>query len=237
MRRGDSLFLLFDPNPTANLGGICLKRGDLLKKLFFKAFFVFFVLVAANIPAIVLSAGQTEKTVEKPTEKPAIKFGIGTRGDEVRVVQKHLADGGFYAGEIDGIFGPITAKALKEFQLSVNLTVNGIVDKETFTYLGRLAGEPSRYSRSLIMRASAYSAYDPGNGSYTYGGNLLRKGLVAVDPAVIPLGTRLFIKGYGYAVADDIGGAIKGDRIDLAFDSHREAINFGVQRITVYILD
>lgn len=218
-----------------------LKRGDFLKTSFLKSLFILFVFLAFSIPpaAFALPSAPTEKTpeklVEKSVEKPAIT--IGARGDEVRVIQKHLADGGFYAGELDGIFGPITAKAVKEFQKSVNLTVNGIVDKETFTYIGRIAGEPSRYSRSLVMKASAYSAYDPGNGNYTYGGNLLRKGLVAVDPAVIPLGTRLFVPGYGYAVADDIGGAIKGNRIDLAFDSHGEALNFGVQRVTVYVLD
>lgn len=214
-----------------------------MKKSFLKAFFVFFVLIGVNIPAIALAAGASERQVEKPVEKviekPAEKpaLSLGTRGDEVRIAQKHLADGGFYAGEIDGIFGPITAKAVKDFQRSVSLAITGTVDKETFAYLGRLTGEPSRYSRSLVMRASAYSAYDPGNGSYTYGGNLLRKGLVAVDPSVIPLGTRLFIPGYGYAVADDIGGAIKGNRIDLAFDSHRDALNFGIQRVTVYVID
>jgi 3D (Asp-Asp-Asp) domain-containing protein len=170
-----------------------------------------------------------------PQEQPTIM--LGARGDNVRIVQKYLADSGFYAGDIDGIFGPITAKAVKEFQHSSSLNVNGIVDKETFAYLGRLAGMPSRYSRALSMKASAYSAYDPGNGSYTYGGNLLRKGLAAVDPAVIPLGTRLYIPGYGYAIADDIGGAIKGQRIDLAFDNRHEALNFGVQRVTVYVVD
>ena len=222
-----------------------------MKVSFLKAFYILFIVLVVNIPSVALTAASTEKApqkapqkpvervVEKPVEtvveKPAIM--IGARGDEVRAIQKHLADGGFYAGEIDGIFGPITARAVKEFQKSVNLTVDGIVDRETFAYIGRITGEPSRYSRSLAMKASAYSAYDPGNGSYTYGGNLLRKGLVAVDPAVIPLGTRLYVQGYGYAVADDIGGAIKGNRIDLAFDSHGEAINFGVQRVNVYIID
>ena len=198
-----------------------------MREAFFKVFFVLSLLFAVSIPSVGLTAG--------PQEQHSIM--LGARGDEVRIVQKHLADGGFYVGDIDGIFGPVTAKAVKEFQRTAYLTVNGIVDKETFAYLGRLTGEPSRYSRSLIMKASAYSAYDPGNGNYTYGGNLLRKGLVAVDPAVIPLGTRLYIQGYGYAVADDIGGAIKGNRIDLAFDSRREALNFGVQRVTVYVVD
>ena len=198
-----------------------------LKRPFFEILFVFTVLCLTTNPAVGLAA--------PPQDMAALT--IGARGDDVRLVQKLLADGGFYAGEIDGVFGPVTAKAVKEFQQSANLTVNGIIDKENFVYLERLAGEPSRYSRSLIMRASGYSAFDPGNGNRTYSGSLLRKGLVAVDPSVIPLGTRLYIKGYGYAIADDIGSAIKGNRIDLAFDSHREALNFGLQKVTVYVLD
>lgn len=199
-----------------------------MKRPFLAVAFALVMLFVVCIPTVGMAA-------EEQQEKPSI--AIGSRGDEVRVVQKFLADGGFYAGEIDGIFGPVTAKAVKEFQRSTDLKVSGIVDKETFTYLGRLAGEPSRYSRSLVMKASAYTANDPGNGSYTYRGNVLRKGLVAVDPSVIPLGTRLYIKGYGYAIADDVGGAIKGNRIDLAYDSRRDALDFGVQRVTVYILD
>ena len=76
----------------------------------------------------------------------------------------------------------------------------------------------------------------PGNGKYTATGSRLRKGLVSVDPKLIPLGTRLYIEGYGYAVADDVGGAIKGHRIDLAFDSRAEALQFGRQSVKVYIL-
>ena len=86
------------------------------------------------------------------------------------------------------------------------------------------------------MSASAYSAEDPGNTAYTARGNLLRRGYVSVDPDVIPLGTKLYIEGYGYAVADDTGGAIVGNRIDLAMDSHGEAINFGLRTVKVYVL-
>jgi 3D (Asp-Asp-Asp) domain-containing protein len=60
---------------------------------------------------------------------------------------------------------------------------------------------------------------------------------VAVDPRVIPLGTRLYIDGYGYATAEDIGGAIKGNRIDLFFESNRDCDRWGLRRTKVYILD
>ena len=173
-----------------------------------------------------------------PVADDSIKMGM--RGENVQMLQKLLSENGYYVGEIDGIFGKITLKAVKDFQSTSGLKADGVVDKETLLYLGRAnASEfnPSRSSRSMTMNASAYSAYDPGNSHYTYGGSWLRKGLVAVDPNVIPLGTRLFIPGYGYAVADDIGGAIKGNKIDIAFDTHNEAMQFGRQKITVYILD
>jgi len=61
-------------------------------------------------------------------------------------------------------------------------------------------------------------------------------GVVAVDPHVIPLGTHLFIPGYGPAIAGDTGGAIIGQRIDLAFNTLREAVDFGRRPVTVYVL-
>ena len=164
----------------------------------------------------------------------------GMRGDNVKMLQKLLSEKGFNVGEIDGVFGRMTLKAVEDFQSSCGLPVDGVADKDTLMTLERASNtefNPSRSSRSLTMNASAYSAYDDGNGHYTFSGSLVRKGLVAVDPRVIPLGTRLYIPGYGHAIADDIGGAIKGNRIDLAYGSHREAMDFGRQQVTVYILD
>ena len=63
------------------------------------------------------------------------------------------------------------------------------------------------------------------------------RGIAAVDPDVIPLGTRLFIPGYGEAIAADTGGAIIGNKIDLVMDSYGEAMEFGRQDVTVYVLD
>ncbi|MFS8542968.1 MAG: 3D domain-containing protein, partial [Limnochordales bacterium] len=61
-------------------------------------------------------------------------------------------------------------------------------------------------------------------------------GVVAVDPGVIPLGTRVYIPGYGIALAADVGSAIRGHRIDLAFDTYREALHYGRRWVKVYIL-
>lgn len=95
--------------------------------------------------------------------------------------------------------------------------------------------------RAITMRASAY---DPGPRScgkyadgYTANGMRAGKGVVAVDPRVIPLGTKLYIEGYGLAIAGDTGGAIKGLRIDLGYDTYAEAIRFGRRTVKVYILE
>jgi 3D (Asp-Asp-Asp) domain-containing protein len=60
--------------------------------------------------------------------------------------------------------------------------------------------------------------------------------VVAVDPSVIKLGSRVHVEGYGDAIAGDTGGAIRGSRIDLCFDTYDEAIQFGRRTIKVYIL-
>lgn len=94
-----------------------------------------------------------------------------------------------------------------------------------------------RFSRSLDMEASAYLPTDGGGSGITATGMAARQGVVAVDPSVIPLGSRLYIPGYGLAIAADTGGAIVGNTIDLCMESYGDAMNFGRRNIKVYILD
>jgi len=92
------------------------------------------------------------------------------------------------------------------------------------------------YEYELVMEATAYSAKQPGLSNYTKSGDLAVYGVVAVDPKVIPLGTWLYIEGYGKALASDTGGSIKGDRIDLCFNSVAECFQFGRRNVKVYVL-
>lgn len=91
-------------------------------------------------------------------------------------------------------------------------------------------------SGALDMVATAYTAGCAGCSGYTASGYRAGHGIVAVDPRVIPLGTRLYIPGYGFAIAGDTGGAIHGSRIDLGFDSLSDALQFGRRPVKVYPL-
>ena len=172
----------------------------------------------------------------------------GQRGHHVSKVQTMLKHQGFLHDSVDGIYGHNTEQAVRKFQKSKGLAVDGRVGPATMGALEKMEnrkggqsvknsnGEPSKYSKVLTVEATAYSSQDPGNGNYTATGSRLKKGIVSVDPRLIPLGTKLYVEGYGYAVADDVGGAIKGHRIDLAYDSRSEALQFGRQTVKVYVL-
>jgi 3D (Asp-Asp-Asp) domain-containing protein len=86
------------------------------------------------------------------------------------------------------------------------------------------------------MIATAYTPYCYGCDGVTATGLRAGPGIVAVDPRVIPLGTRLYIPGYGFALAGDTGGDIVGNRVDLGFASYSAAVRFGRRPVTVYVL-
>lgn len=91
------------------------------------------------------------------------------------------------------------------------------------------------------VTATAYTAECDGCSGTTYTGVDLKnnpdKKVIAVDPDVIPLGTKVYVEGYGYAVAEDIGSAIKGNKIDLHVPTKEEAYSWGVQTVNVTIVD
>lgn len=102
---------------------------------------------------------------------------------------------------------------------------------------GSTSGNPTtNYKQVLHVEATAYS-----------GGTITAMGLtpvrnpngistIAVDPSVIPLGSKVYIPGYGYAIASDTGGAIKGNRIDLFMNSEQACETWGRQPVTVYVV-
>lgn len=125
------------------------------------------------------------------------------------------------------------------------------IEKAEEKYLVSSRGQVIRYKSVMIMEATAYdlsvgsTGKTPDHPEYgiTFSGTRARPGVVAVDPRVIPLGTKLYVesldstKDYGVASAEDTGSAIKGKKIDLFMENSKAAWRFGRRKVRVYILD
>lgn len=103
-------------------------------------------------------------------------------------------------------------------------------------------GEVLTYTRTATVRATAYTHTDRGCSTVTATGTTVHKGTAAVDPRYIPYGTRMFIVSsdgsyvYGIAAAEDCGGDIKGDRMDLYMPTYTQCMAFGRRSCTIYFL-
>lgn len=119
----------------------------------------------------------------------------------------------------------------------------GDTNMKALTTTKMASNAPDNFQRELSVTATAYAPGPHDNaqwGNKTYLGTQVRPGVIAVDPKVIPLGSRVFIQypdGHGeYAVAEDTGGAIKGNRIDIAKWTVQEAKDFGMQQVKVFVV-
>lgn len=96
-------------------------------------------------------------------------------------------------------------------------------------------------SKTLTMTATAYTAYCEGCSGITANGTNLRSNpnakVIAVDPSIIPLGSKVWVEGYGEAIAADTGGAIKGKKIDVFIPTKENANNWGRKTVQVKILN
>lgn len=125
--------------------------------------------------------------------------------------------------------------------------ISAIIDIGT-AQLGALTNTNApdfHFVRRVRLHATAYCACftctgkhpgDPWHG-ITASGRMVQHGIVAVDTSVIPMGTFLYVEGYGFAIAADRGGAIVGDRIDLFMYNHSDALRFGRRDLNVWILN
>ncbi len=123
--------------------------------------------------------------------------------------------------------------------------VAAILEEGTKDTLITSRGTVAKFTKAIEMVSTAYDATFASTGKHpdhpqygiTRSGLRVRPGIVAVDPRVIPLGTYLYVEGYGEALAADTGGAIKGNKIDLYFESPKDVAKYGRRKIKVYILD
>lgn len=100
---------------------------------------------------------------------------------------------------------------------------------------------PVSEGKEMFVTATAYTAYCTGcSGTTAYGIDLRsnpNQKVIAVDPKVIPLGTKVWVEGYGEAIAGDTGGAIKGNKIDVFIPSYNNAMEWGVKKVKLKVLN
>lgn len=186
---------------------------------------------------------ETELAYSVETQKDSTMFSgekevrqKGQTGLQTDTYRTTYRDGELYSEEL--VNSEVTAPVNEVVAVGTIESVSDTSDDEDSenesTASDQVAPNGMSYSKVLTCKATAY--HEP-EGSLTKSGTLSRVGAIAVDPSVIPLGTKLYVEGYGYCVAEDTGGLIKGSRIDVYLDSEQECINWGVKSVTVYILN
>ncbi|WP_047152491.1 3D domain-containing protein [Aneurinibacillus tyrosinisolvens] len=165
----------------------------------------------------------------------------GIRNQDVKELQEQLHTKGYFPLDTPtGYYGPITKKAVKHYQKDYDLHVDGIVGSHTFRVLHKDT-QKAKPGKKIKVLSTAYTAYCEGCIGITKKGTNLRKHpekkVIAVDPKVIPLGSMVYVEGYGTAIADDIGGAIDGREIDVFFAKESDALEWGRKPIHIKVLD
>ncbi|NHC38612.1 peptidoglycan-binding protein [Bacillus sp. MM2020_1] len=129
---------------------------------------------------------------------------------------------------------PIIAHAKKKSTSPIKLTSSNR-SKETKKV------KETKETKEITVKATAYTASCEGCSGITKTGINIKdnpqKKVIAVDPSVIPLGSKVYVEGFGEAIAADTGGAIKGKRIDIFIPSEQDALDFGVKKLKVTILN
>ncbi|MDT8717274.1 DUF348 domain-containing protein [Clostridium sp. 19966] len=168
-------------------------------------------------------------------------------------VTKVVQDGQFGEREITSRLVYEDGKLISNDVISDNVTKQPsqkIIVQGTLGVLNlSRGGEQVLFKRTVRVKATAYTncyqCTGKSRGSAEYGitstGTTAKRdpsgySTIAVDPDVIPLGTKVYVDGYGFAIAEDTGGAIKGNSIDVFLNSYNEASNWGVRYLNVYVL-
>ncbi|HHT62929.1 MAG: ubiquitin-like domain-containing protein [Bacillota bacterium] len=156
-----------------------------------------------------------DSTLERGIRRILQRGKEGLKEETIKITYK---DGEKISEEV------VAVKTVKE-------PVTQVVSYGVLQYASR-GGQRFEFSRALEARASAYTH----TGSRTSTGTNPKVGTVAVDPAVIPLGSKLYVEGYGFGRAEDTGSSIKGNSIDVFMETERECLRWGRRTVKVYIL-
>ncbi len=198
--------------------------------------------MSVSITRVSYSTSEEHKDIDfKKTRRASASLEAGKE----RVVQKGVKGKNKLVYKIKTENGNVTGKELVS-ETVVKEPVNQIVEYGTKKVsnpgtVTTFSGEKLKYKRVLNVTATAYTT-ERSSDKITATGKVARVGLVAVDPKVIPLGSKLYIVSadgkswsYGTAVAADTG--VKGNKIDLFYNTYNECISFGRRKAKVYVLE
>lgn len=217
-------------------------------------------LIAASLTIPMQTTSVHADTVHKAVEGDtfyllAKQYGVDMH--KLMAANPSIKPNNIYAGlkiTIPGVQTPTTgvasaAPAKKESAATTNASASRLKVMSTGNVV-EAWGKTFTYSKMISVKASAYSASASENGKWgavDYFGNPLKLGTIAVDPKVIPMGTKVLVTGHNHdglpdqafvATATDQGGAIKGNRIDIFIPgSAANAKSFGFQNVTLYVLN
>ena len=217
-------------------GGIVVNEGDIVTP----------ALDTEVTESVSIVIERVEKATVTTTE--TIKYDtIKEKTDELYEGQTKVKTEGVngkieHTYEVTYIDGKETERKLIKSETKTEVTDKVVlVGTRVKTSFYKSGSAPTNYKAVYTMKASAYT-YGNDGGNVTCLGKRPSRGTVAVDPSVIPLGTKLYIEStdgkyiYGTAVAGDTGGAIKGYKVDLFVESASECRAFGRRNVNVYII-
>ncbi|HWO76062.1 MAG TPA: ubiquitin-like domain-containing protein [Bacillus sp. (in: firmicutes)] len=169
---------------------------------------------------------KNDNSLKKGTEKVIQE---GREGQVSKVYQVVLENGKEVSRKL------VETKTLQESQ-------NKIVAVGTQVQTASISrGSAPVSGKEFYVNSTAYTAFCNGCSGVTATGINLRSNpdikVIAVDPSVIPLGSKVYVEGYGHAIAADTGSAIKGNKIDVFFATKEEAYRWGVRKVKITILE
>ncbi|MCM3116274.1 3D domain-containing protein [Neobacillus sp. MER 74] len=143
--------------------------------------------------------------------------------------------------ETDIPVNPAAPAVTEPFPVSAKPVIAHAKKKSTPVIKVTSSKSKSKSAKEITVKATAYTASCEGCSGITKTGINIKDNpdekVIAVDPSVIPLGSKVYVEGFGEAIAADTGSAIKGNRIDVFIPSEQDAIDFGVKKLKVTILN
>lgn len=189
--------------------------------------------------------------VEKVTDvvEESVDFAVEKKNDSslLKGKEKVVTEG--VAGKVERTYtvvkenGKVVDKSLKSEKVTKEPTtkVVAVGTKVVTASVSRSNAAAPAGGKEFYVTATAYTPYCNGCSGISAAGVNLRSNpdlkLIAVDPSIIPLGTKVWVEGYGYAIAGDTGGAIKGNKIDILMQTKQQAYSWGRKKVRIKVLD